>query len=94
MFEYELATDVPTWVVAVQVVPTQRYMLYPVTATLSVEAVHETLTADEEMAEAERFVGIDGEVVSAGGVVDRVANVGMLEMVETFPAESDVSIAA
>jgi hypothetical protein len=35
-----------------------------VTATLSVEAVHERLMADDEMAVAERLVGAEGGVVS------------------------------
>ena len=39
------------------------------TATLSVEAVHEMVTAVWEMLEDERFVALEGEVVSEMGVV-------------------------
>ena len=41
-----------------------RYTLYPVTPTLSVEAVQLKLICDEEMAVAVRLVGVEGAVVS------------------------------
>ena len=41
-----------------------RYISYPVTPTLSVEAVHDRLICDEEIAVAERLVGGVGMVVS------------------------------
>jgi hypothetical protein len=51
-------------------VPEQRSTLYPVTPTLSVEAVQERLTCEAEVVVATRFVGAVGGVVSgAAGVV-------------------------
>ena len=53
-----------------QPVPEQRSILYPVTPTLSVEAVQERLTCVAEAAVAVKFVGAVGGVVSgAAGVV-------------------------
>src|SRR3989344_3961283 len=49
------------------------YILYPVTPTLSVEAVHARLICDEETAIAESPVGIEGAVVSEVVVVVAVA---------------------
>ena len=50
--------------------PEHRSTLYPVTPTLSVEAVHDKLICDVEAAVAVRFVGAVGGVVSAAaGVV-------------------------
>ena len=37
------------------------------TPTLSVDAVQERLIWDEETADAERFVGVEGGMVSGGG---------------------------
>ena len=50
--------------------PVQRSTLYPVTPTLSVDAVHDKLICVVEAAVAVRFVGAVGGVVSAAaGVV-------------------------
>jgi len=50
--------------------PEQRSTLYPVTPTLSVEAVHDKLICVVDAAVAVRFVGAVGGVVSvAAGVV-------------------------
>ena len=57
MSEYEAVADVPIWVPPL-------YILYPVTATLSVEAVQERLICDDDMDVAEREVGVEGGVVS------------------------------
>src|SRR5207253_8923812 len=46
-----------------------RRILYPVTATLSVEAVQERLIWLVETAVAVRFAGVDGGVVSAAGTL-------------------------
>ena len=66
---YVVPVGVPIWLKVVQVEPWHRSTLYPVTPTLSVEAVHERLIWDEETAEAERLVGMEGAVVSGGGGV-------------------------
>jgi len=50
--------------VGVQPFPEHLYILYPVTAVLSVLAVHARFTCDDETAVAERLVGTDGAVVS------------------------------
>jgi hypothetical protein len=50
-----------------QPAPEQRSTLYPITETLSVEAVHVRLTCVLEAAFAVRFVGVVGGVVSGGG---------------------------
>ena len=47
-----------------QLDPWQRSTLYPVTPKLSVDAVHDRSIWDEETAEAERFAGAEGAVVS------------------------------
>jgi len=52
-----------------QPVPEQRSTLYPVTPTLSVDAVHDKLTCAGEAAVAVKLVGAVGGVVSGGGVV-------------------------
>ena len=44
--------------------PEHLSTLYPVTPTLSVEAVQDRLIREEEIAEAERLVGAEGGVVS------------------------------
>ena len=44
------------------------YILYPVTPTVSVEAVHDRLICDEEIAAAESPVGVVGAIVSLSGV--------------------------
>ena len=69
MSVYELVVGVLIWAKVVQVLPVQRSTLYPVTPTLSVEAVHERLIWDEEMTDAVRLVGVEGGVVSEGGGV-------------------------
>ena len=52
--------EVPAWVPL-------RYILYPATPTLSVEAVHEKEAVEEVITPSERPVGTVGGVVSAGG---------------------------
>src|SRR3989338_9136006 len=76
---------------ATVVVPTMlphRSIWYPVTATLSVDAVHESTVWVSVVPEAERFPGIDGLVTSAptgaAGVVTDRASDGR----PTFPAAS------
>jgi hypothetical protein len=49
--------------------PEQRSTLYPVTPTLSVDAVHDKLTCAGEAAVAVKLVGAVGGVVSGGGGV-------------------------
>ena len=56
--EYELVADVPTCTPAL-------YILYPITPTLSVLAIHDRLIWLEEIALAEGPVGTEGAVVSA-----------------------------
>ena len=46
-----------------------RYTLYPVTPTLSVDAVHDKFICDDEITVAESPVGMLGAVVSEGGGV-------------------------
>ena len=53
---------------------------------MSVEAVHDILIADEETAEAERFVGTEGGVVSVT-IWAEVVNVWSVD-VERFPEPS------
>ncbi len=72
-------TDVPICVPAL-------YILYPVTPTVSVEAVHDRLTAEDDTAVAEREVGVVGAVVSDTDTA-LVVNV-LLEPVARLPAES------
>ena len=72
----------------VRAVPTWAPFLntwYPVTATLSLEAVHERLIWVEETAVAESPVGVDGACVSAAACV--VAETDD-ETEELFPAAS------
>ena len=59
-----METEVPICVEGVQEDPAHLYISYPVTAALSVEAVHERLIWFEVAAEAERPVGTDGVAVS------------------------------
>ena len=65
--------------------PGQRSTLYPVTPTLSVDAVHAKLICELEAAVAVKFVGAVGGVVSvdAGVVVEK-----MFEYALLFPAAS------
>jgi hypothetical protein len=65
--------------------PEQRSTLYPVTPTLSVEAVHDRLICDTEATVAARFVGAVGGVVSAaaGVAVEKTFEYALL-----FPAAS------
>ena len=56
--------------------PEQRSTLYPVTPTLSVEAVQDKLICEVEAAVAVRFVG------AVGGVVSGVAGVVALAVFE------------
>ncbi len=68
-----------------QAAPVQRSTLYPVTPTLSVDAVHDKLICDVEAAVAVRFVGAVGGVVSpAAGVVA----LAVFEYPLLFPAAS------
>ena len=57
-------------------------ILYPVTATLSVEAVHDKFTLEEATLGATRFVGVEGGVVS--GVVTEIA----VDCTDALPAAS------
>jgi hypothetical protein len=68
-----------------QAAPEQRSTLYPVTPTLSVEAVHAKLICELEAAVAVRFAG------AVGGVVSAAAGVVALDVLEyplLFPAAS------
>ena len=65
--------------------PEQRSTLYPVTPTLSVEAVHDKLICVVEAAVAVRFVGAVGGVVSAAACV---VALDVLEYPLLFPAAS------
>ena len=73
VYVYAVAGERPVSVyVVAAVVPTCvpfRYTLYPVTPTLSVEAVQERFTWLAEAGVAERPEGTEGGVVSGGGVV-------------------------
>ena len=52
-------------VLAVAPISTESlYILYPTTPTLSVEAVHDKSICDDEIAVADRLVGIEGAWVS------------------------------
>ena len=62
--EQLFVTEVPICVDGVQPEPWHLYTLYPVTPTLSVEAVQERLIWDDETAVAERLVGTVGAWVS------------------------------
>lgn len=73
VFEYAEVVTVVSWVPF-------RYMRYPLTATLSVEAVQERLIWVEEIEVVVREVGVEGGVVSATGVV-------MFETVTVIVAE-------
>ena len=55
---------VPSWLNA-PLFPCRNRTRYPVTPTLSVEAVHDRFRPVEVMADAARLVGCDGGVVSA-----------------------------
>jgi hypothetical protein len=61
---YDVEVDVAIWV-------PERYILYPATPTLSVDAFHERLICDEDVADAVKFVGTEGAVVSATEDVNR-----------------------
>jgi hypothetical protein len=64
------------------------YILYPVTPTLSVDALQERLICELDTAVAVRPVGVDGTWVSVGGgATERVVNVWFTE-VERLPAAS------
>lgn len=56
------------------------------TPTLSVEAVHVRLIWLDEIADAERFVGVEGAVVSPAAAC--VVALGVFELAETLPAAS------
>jgi len=64
VLEYELVIEVVISVMEVQPDPWHLYILYPATPTLSVEAVHERLIWDEDMAVAVKSDGTEGAVVS------------------------------
>jgi hypothetical protein len=68
-----------------QAAPEQRSTLYPVTPTLSVEAVHARLICVVDAAVAVRFVGAVGGVVSGGVSVVALA---VFEYALLFPAAS------
>jgi 2-polyprenyl-6-methoxyphenol hydroxylase-like FAD-dependent oxidoreductase len=70
----------------VQLAPEQRSILYPVTPTLSVDAVHPKLICVEDAAVAVSPLGAEGLVVSAAPEV--VAEL-ILEYPLRFPAASD-----
>ena len=65
--------------------PEHRSTLYPVTPTLSVDAVHDKLICVVEAAVAVRFVGVLGGVVSAAASVVALA---VFEYPLLFPAAS------
>jgi hypothetical protein len=65
--------------------PEHRSTLYPVTPTLSVEAVHDKLICVVEAAVAVRFVGAVGGVVSAAAGVVALA---VFEYALLLPAAS------
>ena len=65
MSEYDAVADVPTWTLL-------RNTLYPVTPTLSVDALQERFTCDEDMAEAERLLGVEGGVRSEETITVRL----------------------
>lgn len=66
---YEALVGVAIWEKLEQPAPWHRSTLYPVTPTLSVEAVHERLICELEAADAARFVGADGGIVSGAAVI-------------------------
>ena len=84
-FEYAIPVRDSIWVKFVQEVPAQLSSLYPVTATLSVEADQERLTWFDETAVAVRLEGVDGAVESDGG-----GGVTTLFVTVTFTAEEVV----
>ena len=76
---------VPIWAKDVQLAPEHRSIRYPVTPTLSVEAVHVNPICELDDAVAARFAGAEGGVVSALGEV--VADT-IFEYPLKFPAAS------
>ena len=79
MYEYavDAARPVSEYVVPLVTVPIcvpPLYILYPVTPTLSVDAVQESATDVCVMFEAERFVGMEGGVVSGAAVTVTVTD--------------------
>jgi hypothetical protein len=79
-----LAVNVVVAPVPASVVP--RKTRYPVTPTLSVDAVHDNETVVEVVAVTVRFVGAVGGAVSTTG--GSVVTITALLSVETFPAAS------
>ena len=70
MLVYAAETEVPTLVKVVQPAPAQRKIEYPVTPTLSVDAVQVNPICVPDAAVATKLAGVDGGVVSAAlGVV-------------------------
>ena len=63
-------------------------MRYPVTPTLSVEAVQDKLIWEDDAAEAERLVGTEGGVVSVDGGSELFTVTEIAEEVAVFPAAS------
>jgi hypothetical protein len=61
---YEVPEGVAMEAKFVQEVPWQRSTWYPATPTLSVAAFQLSAMAEEELAWADRFVGVEGAVVS------------------------------
>ena len=70
----------------VQVVPSHRSTRYPVTPTVSVDAVQERLICEEEIEVAVRLVGAVGAVVSEGVALFTVIDIE--DEVVVFPAAS------
>jgi hypothetical protein len=72
--EYALVEGVPIWVNEVQEAPEQRSTLYPVTPTLSVDAVQVRLMVLEEEADS-REIGGSGGRLGVGGLRGRAHHI-------------------